>query len=118
LKSKARKKRNGVSLRVSEAGVASGDIRRHQNKLGRSRQNLANPETRVTAWIQYFRTVFDAVAAIAGVRLCASYEGQGAMEMEALARRAALPVDDAYPFDAGDGILDFRETIRSVARGR
>ncbi len=62
--------------------------------------------------------LFDAVAAIAGVRLCASYEGQGAMEMEALARRAALPADDAYPFDAGGGVLDFRETIRSVARDR
>ena len=62
--------------------------------------------------------LFDAVAAIAGVRLEASYEGQGAMEMEALARRAALPADDAYPFDIGDGVLDFRETIRNVARDR
>lgn len=62
--------------------------------------------------------LFDAVAAIAGVRLVASYEGQGAMEMEALARRAALPVDDAYAFDIDAGVLDFRETIRAIARDR
>jgi len=62
--------------------------------------------------------LFDAVAAIAGVRLEASYEGQGAMEMEALARRAALPNDDCFPFDLTGGVLDFRETIRCIARDR
>jgi hydrogenase maturation protein HypF len=62
--------------------------------------------------------LFDAAAAIAGVRLCASYEGQGAMEMEALARRAARPAEDAYPFDMAGGELDFRETVRCMARDR
>ncbi len=62
--------------------------------------------------------LFDAVAAIAGVRLEANYEGQGAMEMEALAVCAALPVDDAYPFQIANGDLDFSETIREIVRDR
>ena len=62
--------------------------------------------------------LFDAVAAIAGVRLEASYEGQGAMEIEALAVRAALDPGDIYPFDTIDIELDLRETIRAIARDR
>jgi hydrogenase maturation protein HypF len=62
--------------------------------------------------------LFDAVAAITGVRLEANYEGQGAMEMEALAVRAALPIGEVYPFDLADGELDFRETIRGIARDK
>ena len=62
--------------------------------------------------------LFDAVAAIAGVRLEANYEGQGAMEMEALAVRASLPSDETYPFQVTNGELDFRETIRSLIRDR
>ena len=62
--------------------------------------------------------LFDAVAAITGVRLEANYEGQGAMELEALAVRAALPIAEAYPFELAGGELDFRETIRCIARDR
>jgi hydrogenase maturation protein HypF len=73
--------------------------------------------------------LFDAVAAIAGIRLEANYEGQGAMELEALAVQAALPADDAYPVHitpvhltgadiATPGEIDFRETIRCIARDR
>jgi len=62
--------------------------------------------------------LFDAVAAIVGIRLEASYEGQGAMELEAQAVRAAPPDDETYPFDIADAELDFRETIRCVARDR
>ena len=62
--------------------------------------------------------LFDAVAAIAGVRLEANYEGQGAMELEALAIRAALRADETYPCDISDGDLDFRDTICSIVRDR
>jgi hydrogenase maturation protein HypF len=62
--------------------------------------------------------LFDAVAAIAGIRLEASYEGQGAMELEALAVQAVLPDNETYPFDIDNTELDFRETIRHIARDR
>jgi hydrogenase maturation protein HypF len=62
--------------------------------------------------------LFDAVAAIAGVRLESSYEGQGAMEMEALAAGAAPDSAEIYPFDILGGEIDFRETIRAIARDR
>ncbi len=62
--------------------------------------------------------LFDAVAAIAGVRLEVNYEGQAAMQLEELAVRAGLAAEDTYPFDISDGELDFRETIRCIARDR
>ena len=62
--------------------------------------------------------LFDAVAAITGVRLEANYEGQGAMQLEALAALADLPAADVYPFDVAKGEVDFRETIRCIARER
>ena len=58
--------------------------------------------------------LFDAVAAICGLRARVNFEGQAAVELEAVADRA---VEGAYPLELveGDGVLlDVRELLRSV----
>ncbi|HSM36328.1 MAG TPA: carbamoyltransferase HypF [Longimicrobiales bacterium] len=62
--------------------------------------------------------LFDAVAALAGVRAEVSYEGQAAIELEAAIRSGSA--GDGYPLpaleDAEGLLLDARPTVAAVAR--
>ena len=60
--------------------------------------------------------LFDAVASIVGLRQETNYEGQAAIELEA---KAIEGIDDAYPFEIGNGApcsIDVRPAIAALIR--
>jgi len=60
--------------------------------------------------------LFDAAASLLGFTRDVTFEGQAAMWLEQLARRA--PVTESYPFPLIDGELDFRPLLQAVTQDR
>ncbi len=86
--------------------LISGNVDRADwETVGRlAESGLASPQTSSAG------RLFDAVAAICGIRTEVNYEGQAAVELEAAADREEM---GAYPLPGG-AVLNARDTIRAI----
>jgi hydrogenase maturation protein HypF len=95
---------------LSEAGLDTGQIANSQSYGAMMAAGLNCPKS------SGMGRLFDGVAAILGIKLKASYEGQGAVLLEAAASSDAL----SYPvvLDGEPLVFDWREMIRAIVRDK